>query len=179
MHNFCPHICAKPDKADDSTSCSTLPKQGVGLEKKVKNAHVVYAIFVVGRLNRMPDNDDFFESISNGHQRRLLLSELFFVCQKICRLNVDAAAALVGNKVHFKLSAQASAVLHASLVDAADIHIVSSQAQFVENGVLHQMGFFHLPELKSGVAQTDIFEVILVWGADVFASFNVIAVHSR
>ena len=66
-----------------------------------------------------------------------------------------------------------------STLISAHIHIEAPQSKFIEDDVSHQVRFFKLPKLQSGVAQTNSLKVILMRRSDVFAPLNVKTMRSR
>ncbi len=67
-----------------------------------------------------------------------------------------------------------SIVIAFGMVHTANIHIKSSNQQLIVNNVFHNMVFFLLSEVKLGIAQPHIREVMFKGGSNIPFSLNVI-----
>ncbi len=91
-------------------------------------------------------------------------------------MNIISLIATVADKIHLQPPAHYFSILIAlGMFHNADIHIKTSNQQFVVYNVLHNMVFFLLSEVKLSIAQSHIREVIFEGGSDIFFSLNVIS----
>lgn len=111
---------------------TTLPKQHLRLEQKIQKTDVENALFIVCRHNRATEHDYFLETITNGHQRRLLCPHPHFTRQFFGHLYVDSATEPIGHEADLKLLGETPSVSYFSLQHAAELNLVTSHPQICD-----------------------------------------------
>lgn len=85
----------------------------------------------VGPIGR-PSTIIIFESITNGHQRRLLCPHSNLTRRVIGHLYVDSATEPIGYEADLKLLCETPSVSYLSLQHAAELNLVTSHPQICD-----------------------------------------------
>ena len=89
----------------------------------------------VGPIGR-PSTIIIFESITNGHQRRLLCPHSNLTRRVIGHLYVDSATEPIGYEADLKLLGETPSVSYLSLQHVSMFNLVTSHPQFIEDHIL-------------------------------------------
>lgn len=167
-----PESCCFPWKRP--ASCSQ--RQGGGVEEEVEEGEVEDAVLVVVAGGGVGGDEDFGEGIVDAAEGTQLLLALFGGGESVGGLDVGAGAAEVADEIDLQLLALAHTALVAGVdgVDA-DIHGDAAAAQLVVDEVFHEVRFLKPAEVETGVAQTEVGEIVFGGGADVSFAADVVA----
>ena len=106
------------------------------------------------RCRSVLGDDNTLEEIPGQHQRTLLLLHLGLIRNRVSRLDIITLGTFIEDKVDFQLFTDAVALLiGVILYDDAHIHIEAADFQLIQNDVFHDVGFFQVPEIQTGISQ--------------------------
>ena len=120
---------------------------------------------------------DLLKGVPHAVEGVYFLRPLFLVRHGQGRLDIIPAAPLVCHKVDLQLCALALFLLIlVAVLHHAHIHIELTTQKFIIDDVFHDMIFFLLAEIQSGISQAHIAEIILQRRTDIFSALHIIAV---
>ena len=99
--------------------CNTLFFKTIRIEKEIVNIDCKNSIFIIIRLNDIFGNNDFLERVVNPSKRSDFLNALWFIWQRICRLDIVSDRSHITNKI------KKQQWLFQSLLLRTDVPIVS------------------------------------------------------
>lgn len=140
---------------------SFLYIQTIFIEKKIIDSHSNQTIFINTCFDIIFYNDKFFEGIIDFIEGFLFLLDLFRRRHFESRLDIIFMAAFVGDEVNFQLLSFCFSIRSGFLcLYDAHIYPLTSASTFCINNIFHNVIFFLLPEVQSGVAESYIFKII-------------------
>ena len=132
----------------------TVVLKTVFVQQEVIDAHNQDSILIVMRCRSVLGDDNTLEEIPGQHQRTLLLLHLGLIRNRVSRLDIITLGTFIEDKVDFQLFTDAVALLiGVILYDDAHIHIEAADFQLIQNDVFHDVGFFQVPEIQTGISQ--------------------------
>lgn len=106
------------------------------------------------------------------------MSQFFFRGHFVRRLNIILLAALVSDEVNFKLLQLALTVDCFFTLHNADVDRIAAHFQLIEDDVLHNVVFFHLPKIEASIAQPDVRHIIFERCFKVFFALYIVALRA-
>lgn len=131
-----------------------------------------------GTIGR-PSTIIIFESITNGHQRRLLCPHSNLTRRVIGHLYVDSATEPIGYEADLKLLCETPSVSYLSLQHAAEFNLVTSHPQLGEDNILQYRLIGCRVKPACDPAQTDIIKEELHRRAKPPLSLDVVPTRRR
>ena len=120
---------------------------------------------------------DLLKGVPHAVEGVYFLCSLFLVRHGQGRLDIIPAAPLVCHKVDLQLRTLALFLfVLVTVLHHAHIHVELTAQQLIINNVLHNVVFFLLAEIQSGISQAHIAEIILQRRTDIFSALHIIAV---
>ena len=127
----------------------------------------MHAPLVRPRQDIVAHHDDFGIGIVDTIERIDLLLPFLFIGHGKSRLDVVAFVRQIDHEIDFELRACFFSRNNMVVLDHAHIDIESPCREFVIKDIFHDMVFFLLTEVETGIAQTDVREIVFERRVDV------------
>lgn len=134
-----------------------LQIKAIRVQQELLDTYCCYPFLIAAQLHISTYNNNLLERIPRSQKRALFLRALRGIRQCKGRLYVVAPAALICDEIN--LYALAFAIF--CNINHANVNLITPCNEFIEKDVFHNVGFFLLPEIEAGIAQSDIFEIVL------------------
>ena len=136
-------------------------------QQEIFNIDVLHAPLVRPRQDIVAHHDDFGIGIVNPIEGIDLLLPFLFIGHGKGRLDVVAFVCQIDHEIYFELRAYFLPCNGMVLLDYAHIDVESPCNEFVIKDIFHNMVFFLLTEVETGIAQTDVREIVFERRVDV------------